>query len=182
MLLLQIKWRQKQKEVGIKTFWVKVFIFIKRAVTCPKNSKWFGLKGKVQGTCHPHDPINTVVGLFLLLIKVTVLPFFSIQSSLTRMALHALSRMETRKYCSGSTDSSSTREDNGNLSDAESTLSTQSEATNSKCVICLEKFKDGQVNLLSYIYVFIHFLFYLSLETASRFFGRLYMCKMYNQW
>lgn len=66
------------------------------------------------------------------------------ESSLTRMALHALSRMETRKYHSGSSDSPSTKEDNGNLSDAESTLSAQTEATNSKCVICLEKFKDGQ--------------------------------------
>ncbi|KAL9980243.1 hypothetical protein ACROYT_G008802 [Oculina patagonica] len=66
------------------------------------------------------------------------------ESSLTRMALHALSRMETRKYHSGSSDSSSTREENGNISDTESTLSTQSDGHNSKCVICLEKFKDGQ--------------------------------------
>ncbi|KAJ7387472.1 E3 ubiquitin-protein ligase znrf3 [Desmophyllum pertusum] len=66
------------------------------------------------------------------------------ESSLTRMALHALSRMETRKYQSGSSDSSSTREENGNISDTESTLSTQSDGINSKCVICLEKFKDGQ--------------------------------------
>ena len=63
------------------------------------------------------------------------------------MALHALSRMETRKYHVESSDSSSTREENGNVSDTESTLSAQSDGTNSKCVICLEKFKDGQVNL-----------------------------------
>lgn len=67
------------------------------------------------------------------------------QSSLTRMALHALSRMETRKYHSGSSDSLSTREENGNTSDTESTLSVHSEGRNSKCVICLEKFKEGQV-------------------------------------
>lgn len=66
------------------------------------------------------------------------------ESSLTRMALHALSRMETRKYNSGSSDSLHTREDSSNISDAESTMSAQSEETNSKCVICLEKFKDGQ--------------------------------------
>lgn len=61
------------------------------------------------------------------------------------MALHALSRMETRKYHSGSSDSLSTREENGNTSDTESTLSVHSEGRNSKCVICLEKFKEGQV-------------------------------------
>lgn len=77
---------------------------------------------------------------------------FLIKSSLTRMALHALSRMETRKYHSGSSDSPSTKEDNGNLSDAESTLSAQTEATNSMCVICLEKFKDGQVSLVSFLF------------------------------
>lgn len=66
------------------------------------------------------------------------------ESSLTRMALHALSRMETRKYHSQTADTSSSKEENVDLSDAESTLSTQSEPTNSKCVICLEKFKDGQ--------------------------------------
>lgn len=66
------------------------------------------------------------------------------ESSLTRMALHALSRMETRKYHSGSSDSLSTREENGNTSDTESTLSVHSEGRNSKCVICLEKFKEGQ--------------------------------------
>ena len=69
------------------------------------------------------------------------------------MALHALSRMETRKYHSESSDSSSTKEDNSNLSDAESTLSMQSEAANSKCVICLEKFKDGQVSLVSFFHL-----------------------------
>lgn len=68
------------------------------------------------------------------------------------MALHALSRMETRKYHVESSDSSSTREENGNISDTESTLSAQSDGTNSKCVICLEKFKDGQVN---YMFLFI---------------------------
>ena len=66
------------------------------------------------------------------------------------MALHALSRMETRKYQSGSSESSSKREENGNISDTESTLSTQSDGTNSKCVICLEKFKDGQVITCSF--------------------------------
>lgn len=66
------------------------------------------------------------------------------ESSLTRMALHALSRMETRKYHSGSSDSLSAREESGNTSDNESTLSVQSEGPNSKCVICLEKFKEGQ--------------------------------------
>ena len=68
-----------------------------------------------------------------------------LQSSLTRMALHALSRMETRKYHRDSSESSRTKEDNDNLSDAESTMSTQSDTRNSKCVICLEKFEDGQV-------------------------------------
>ncbi|XP_029198272.1 E3 ubiquitin-protein ligase ZNRF3-like [Acropora muricata] len=66
------------------------------------------------------------------------------ESSLTRMALHALSRMETRKYHSETMESSSSSEENRNLSDAESTLSTQLESTNAKCVICLEKFKNGQ--------------------------------------
>ena len=69
------------------------------------------------------------------------------------MALHALSRMETRKYHSEAMDSSSSREDNKNLSDAESTLSTQLESTSSKCVICLEKFKNGQVRLLIFFFV-----------------------------
>ena len=68
------------------------------------------------------------------------------------MALHALSRMETRKYHVESSDLSSTREENGNISDTESTLSAQSDGTNSKCVICLEKFKDGQVNSTCYFY------------------------------
>lgn len=66
------------------------------------------------------------------------------ESSLTRMALHALSRMETRKYHRDSSESSRTKEDNGNFSDAESTMSTQSDTISSKCVICLEKFEDGQ--------------------------------------
>ena len=69
------------------------------------------------------------------------------------MALHALSRMETRKYHSQTADTSSSKEENVDLSDAESTLSTQSEPTNSKCVICLEKFKDGQVSQLSFCHV-----------------------------
>ncbi|KAK2553714.1 E3 ubiquitin-protein ligase ZNRF3 [Acropora cervicornis] len=55
------------------------------------------------------------------------------ESSLTRMALHALSRMETRKYHSETMESSSSSEENRNLSDAESTLSTQLESTNAKC-------------------------------------------------
>ena len=53
--------------------------------------------------------------------------------------------METRKYHRDSSESSHTKEDNGNFSDAESTMSTQSDTIGSKCVICLEKFEDGQV-------------------------------------
>ena len=71
------------------------------------------------------------------------------------MALHALSRMETRKYHSETTESSSSSEENRNLSDAESTLSTQLESTNAKCVICLEKFKNGQVRFLAFSFIFL---------------------------
>ena len=81
------------------------------------------------------------------LIKTTFTDLFT-QSSLTRMALHALSRMETRKFQSVSQDSVNPTEGNDNVSDTESMLSMKTEATGSKCVICLEKFKDGQVSLL----------------------------------
>ena len=78
------------------------------------------------------------------------------------MALHALSRMETRKYHVESSDSPSTQEENGNVSDTESTLSAQSDGTNSKCVICLEKFKDGQVIYIFFSYVIYMFFLYIT--------------------
>lgn len=83
------------------------------------------------------------------------------------MALHALSRMETRKYHSGSSDSLSTREENGNTSDTESTLSVHSEGRNSKCVICLEKFKEGQVIASFFTYWVDHSKTSLFLELSE---------------
>lgn len=64
------------------------------------------------------------------------------ESSLTRMALHAISRMETRKYLPPS-ESSILSEDAGELSDTSSTGSLRP-APSMKCVICLEKFQEGQ--------------------------------------
>ncbi|XP_001624061.3 E3 ubiquitin-protein ligase ZNRF3 [Nematostella vectensis] len=66
------------------------------------------------------------------------------ESSLTRMALHALSRMETRQYESSLANSerSSHIEEDG-LSETASLASHVTEK-NPKCVICLEGFKNGQ--------------------------------------
>lgn len=66
------------------------------------------------------------------------------QSSLTRMALHAISRMETRKYSLPPSDNSNLNEDAGEISDSSSTDSIPV-ASSIKCVICLEKFQEGQV-------------------------------------
>jgi hypothetical protein len=58
------------------------------------------------------------------------------------MALHALSRMETRKYQS---DTCSLDRSRLEESLADSTTSLNKTEQTSKCVICLEKFKNGQV-------------------------------------
>ena len=60
------------------------------------------------------------------------------------MALHAISRMETRKYAMPTIDSSNLSEDAGELSESSSTDSLNSPSS-IKCVICLEKFQEGQV-------------------------------------
>lgn len=72
---------------------------------------------------------------------------FIFQTSLTRMALHALSRMETRKYQSDTCSLDRSSIDGGSLANSTTTLNECPDKT-SKCIICLEKFKNGQVILI----------------------------------
>ena len=92
---------------------------------------------------------------------------FLFQSSLTRMALHALSRMETRKFHSTTMECAINPEETSDTNDNASTTC-QTEDIAAKCVICLEKFKDGQVNSLAFFlplfYSFIHSLIHPSIR------------------
>ncbi|KAK3710886.1 hypothetical protein QZH41_014870 [Actinostola sp. cb2023] len=64
------------------------------------------------------------------------------ETSLTRMALHALSRMETRKYQSDMCSLDRSSFDVESLINSTTTLNSTEKT--SKCIICLEKFKNGQ--------------------------------------
>ena len=63
------------------------------------------------------------------------------------MALHALSRMETRKFHSNSMECVTSPEEGAETS----SNPPQEEDRSAKCVICLEKFKDGQVSFSSQV-------------------------------
>ena len=97
---------------------------------------------------------------------------FLFQSSLTRMALHALSRMETRKFHSTSMECAINPEETSDTNDNASTTC-QTEDIAAKCVICLEKFKDGQVSSLAFFlplfYSFIHSFTHPSIHSVIHF-------------
>ena len=86
---------------------------------------------------------RTKVTVMIWIEWLIFLMLFIFQTSLTRMALHALSRMETRKYQSDTCSLNRSRLDEESL--ANSTVSLNKPEQAAKCVICLEKFKNGQV-------------------------------------
>lgn len=73
------------------------------------------------------------------LTHLDIVSFSSIQSSMNRMAIQALEKMETRKF---KAKIKSQRESSCSALDSLSSSST------SDCAICLEKYIDGEVTLL----------------------------------
>lgn len=77
-------------------------------------------------------------GLFIFHTFIFPLPF-SIQSSMNRMAIQALEKMETRKFKA---------KVKGQRESSCGALDSLSSSSTSDCAICLEKYIDGEVKVL----------------------------------